>query len=560
MADFSQRQPAGSSLAECASIVLGFGLLTVALTYPLAFQLGTSGYKIHAVGDAQYAVWNVAWVAHALLTDPRQVFDANIFYPHRGTLTYSEANLVAGALATPVYWITGGNAYAAHNFVVLLSFVLSATSTYYLAKYLVSDRRAAVIAAISFAYCPYVFSRLAQIQLLMTAGLPLSLLAFHRLADRPTLWRGLLLGTTMGLQALACAYYGVFLAMLMGPAVLLTASSQRLWRNYRYWGAVTVAALVATAIVMPLFARYLALQSESGFGRPLDEARAFSATWRTYLVSGAYASSWMEDTDRPTKVLFPGIIASVLGIVGLCMGCRLRERPRQIGLLYGSLALLAAWLSLGPDGGLYRLMYVANPAFTFMRAPGRFGVVVTLALSVLASLAISVVLRRTTSIPALVAAGLGLIAVAEHASPLQFTRVPDIAPVYRVLAEQPFGAVLELPMYSPRFNFSRTQYMLSSTAHWKPLVNGYSDFIPREASLNVPVLADFPTAAAFETLPTGVRYAVFHLNAYRGKQREALVTRLQAFAPRLRRIYADDLVWLYELVTPPADTLRPVGP
>ena len=49
--------------------------------------------------DGKFSVWNVAWVAHALVDDPSNVFNANIFYPHTGTLAYSEANLVAGAIA-----------------------------------------------------------------------------------------------------------------------------------------------------------------------------------------------------------------------------------------------------------------------------------------------------------------------------------------------------------------------------------------------------------------------------------------------------------------------------
>jgi hypothetical protein len=40
--------------------------------------------------DGQFGIWNVAWVARTLVVDPLHVFDANIFYPHRGTLAYSE--------------------------------------------------------------------------------------------------------------------------------------------------------------------------------------------------------------------------------------------------------------------------------------------------------------------------------------------------------------------------------------------------------------------------------------------------------------------------------------
>jgi hypothetical protein len=155
-------------------VVLGYAVLTVFFTSPLALHLGTVARLDNA--DTRMLIWNVAWVARTLVLDPLRVFDANIFYPHRWTLAYSESNLGAGVLAIPVYWATG-NPDTAHNFVVVLSFVLSAAGTYYLVRYLVGDRRAAVIAAICFAYCPYVFSHLPQVHLLMTAVLPVSMLA-----------------------------------------------------------------------------------------------------------------------------------------------------------------------------------------------------------------------------------------------------------------------------------------------------------------------------------------------------------------------------------------------
>jgi hypothetical protein len=189
-------------LLESVLVTAGLAALTVTLTYPLAFRLTTHGYRLHVLGDQQYSVWNVAWVAHALVTDPLNVLNANIFYPHPRTLLYSEANLATGALGVPVYWLTR-NAFATHNFVVLLSFVLSGLGTYYLVGYLTRDRRAAALSAIAFAFCPYVFGHLPHIQLLMTAGIPFSLLAFHRMADAPTPGRG----AAMGVQGLACAYY-----------------------------------------------------------------------------------------------------------------------------------------------------------------------------------------------------------------------------------------------------------------------------------------------------------------------------------------------------------------
>ena len=97
-------RPAGG-WRELAVVLAVFAVLTAALTYPLAFKTGHVG----RVGDAdgQFSIWNVAWVARTLLVDPLHVYDANIVYPHRGTLAYSEGNLGTGLLAVPAYWATG---------------------------------------------------------------------------------------------------------------------------------------------------------------------------------------------------------------------------------------------------------------------------------------------------------------------------------------------------------------------------------------------------------------------------------------------------------------------
>src|SRR5207244_6950322 len=174
----------GRAARELGAVVAVAALLTIGFTYPLAVKMGHVGRVDTA--DGRFSIWNVAWVARTVVRDPLHVFDANVFFPHRGTLAYSENNLGAGALAIPAYWLTRGNPYAAHNAAMLLAFVLGASGMYYLVRYLTANRAASAIAAIGFAFCPYVFAHTAHIQLMMTAGLPFAMLAFHRLPDRPT--------------------------------------------------------------------------------------------------------------------------------------------------------------------------------------------------------------------------------------------------------------------------------------------------------------------------------------------------------------------------------------
>jgi hypothetical protein len=171
-----------------------------------------------------------------------------------------------------------------------------------------------------------------------------------------------------------------------------------------------------------------------------------------------------------------------------------------------------------------------------------------LALSVLAGVAISAMLRRLSK-PTLAAIVLMAASVAELRVPLSFRRVPRIEPAYRVLATLPPGGVLELPVYSRQFAFLRTQYMLSSTAHWMPLVDGYSDYVPQDFLDNTEALGYFPSRESFAILERDhVKYAVFHLAPYGDDARRDLRARLREFDRYLARRYGDDWIELYDIV------------
>jgi len=535
---------------EWLVVTFGFGVLAIVLNYPLSTHLATLSRTESA--DGQFSIWNVAWVAHALLTRPTHVLDANIFYPRTRTLVYSETNLAAGTLAVPVYWLTR-NPYVAHNFVLLLSFVLGAMSMYYLVRYLAGDRRAAIVSAITFAFAPHLFAHLQHIQLLMTAGIPLAMLAFHRLADVPTTARAVTLGIVMAAEAYACAYYAMFIMMMMPVATLIVAGTRRLWASRTYWRAIAVAALAGVLLTLPLAVQYFALQRATGFARDLSEAREFSADWRAYLASSAYAHAWLLHLlGRWKEVLFPGFTAAIFGIAGAVAGWRSTPRNRETVLLYSAFGLLGWWISLGPAAGLYSGLYYLVPGFTFLRASSRFGLLVTFSLTVLAGFGVSALLSRVPR-PGIVFAVLVALAIGESIESVGYRAVRPVAPAYGVLAHLPRGGLLELPVYSRRFAFMRARYMLGSTAHWQPLFNGYSDYTPPDFAAIEGPLGTFPSTESFSLVePNQIRYAIFHVKEYKGAQFPALLNRLEAFGPYLQRLYADDQMLLYEITGSPS--------
>jgi hypothetical protein len=539
----------GRAWREAGAIVAVGALLAAVLTFPFVTQLDRVGRYENS--DGQWSIWSVSWVARTLITDPANLFNANIFYPQKQTLAFSENNLAAGVAAVPVYWATR-NPYLALNFVFFASMVFSFAGAYYLVRHLTSDRRAAIVSGICFAFCPYVFGRTSHIQLLIIGGFPFALLALHRVLDAPGWPRGAVLGAAIGAQATISGYYAILTALMIGAAALTAAIARGLWKDRRFWLAMAAAAAVALACILPLALPYIQLRRASGFARPLAEAAQYSADWRAYLASSAWAHRWMlAPLGHWKEVLFPGFVAGSLGIAGLMVGWRRRGRARETAILYGVLTALAAWASVGPHGGLYAVLYDTVPVFSWLRAPARFGVLVALGLSVLAGRALAQLLSRTRR-ATLIAGAVAVAAAVELATPLRFREVQPFAPAYDVLASLPPGPVIELPFLAKNGELhGHANYMLRSTAHWMPLINGYSDYIPPEFEERAQSLRGFPSRDAFRVLAAyPPRYAIFHPQSYRDPA--LLRRRIREFSDCLRPIYVTGPAELYEVLDCPA--------
>lgn len=549
------------TVREHLAVVLAAIVLTVYFTWPLAARPANLGRTDSY--DGQFSIWNIAWVAHAILSADARVYDANIFYPNRGTLAYSEANLGAGVLAVPAYWFNR-NPYSALNVAYLLGLVMAFIGMYMLARRLSGSRGGALVAAILFTFCPFLFAHTAHIQLVMIGPLPFVLLALHELADRPVWSRALLLGVALAVQALFCAYWGVLAGLVVGTGVLFFAVSRGLWRSPRWWTLALAAAAVSIVIVLPFFLPYVHVQHD-GFGRSLDESRRFSATWRDYLTSSARLHRWMLPALTRwggwTEVLFPGFVSAVLGGAGcylMLRGNRPAHTPaaRETAAFYLLIALMALWSSFGPGAGLYALLYYALPVFSMLRAPARFGIAVILALAVMSAFAVRALLaeqpmRRRRWIVTAIAG----VAVVDLSTQMPFREVEPFAKVYPTIANSRRGVVAEFPFFYRFGDFNRhCLYLLASTVHWQSLVNGYSDHIPQEfIDMAVP-LSSFPNPEGFDILRSKrARYVVFHLSLYSRSAREALLYRINAYQKYLKPVLQDGDIWLYEIIGWPTE-------
>jgi len=504
-----------------ASLAL-FSLLTAIMTYPQVLHMRDG---VHDDGDPLMVTWVLAWVAHQLPRAPAHLFDANIFYPERNTLAFSESLIVPGLIVAPLHWL-GVGPILVHNLVFLSGFALSGVGVALLVRRLTGHTGAAMLAGIVFAFPPYRIDHYAHAQLQQTQFIPLALWAFHRLLDTGRRRDGVLLGTFVACQMMSCMYYGVFLIPYMAVVCGTMLVGARVLPRERIV-ALLVAGAIAMVAMIPVGRAYLAAREVVG-ERGRAEVADGSATWRNYLappeVNAVYGKVFARFM-QPERRLFPGFVAVALAIVGLWPPLNAAR------LAYGLGLLLAFDVSLGFNGLLYPLLYDYFLPFKALRVPARMGLMVGFSLAVLAGYGAARVAGRLRSGPARrVALGaLGVLMLVEYAStPLPFWHAPRHPPqiyddLVRDRGDSPTSVLFEFPTGL----IEDAAYAYYSTFHWQWLVNGYSGFFPPSYYRLVRAVQNFPDEPSLDAIKShGARYLVIHGEYLRGDRYKTLIPQL----------------------------------
>lgn len=259
-----------------AAAIVGF---TIVVTWPQCLHMWT---RVASHDDPLFSIWRLSWVAHALASDPRHLFDANIFYPAKRALAFSDAMILEGSLAAPLLWATV-SPVAVYNFLLLGGIAASGLAMFVLARHLLGATLPALVSAAVFTMAPYRIEHFMHLELQWTMWVPLALWAYYR-AAREGSWRlGLLGGLFMWLQVLASVYYGVFLAMSLAVFVPMSLAMQP--RRVRPALAGIAGGIVLAAILtLPYAVPYLKNAAALG-PRAVDEVARYSARPYDYLAS-----------------------------------------------------------------------------------------------------------------------------------------------------------------------------------------------------------------------------------------------------------------------------------
>ncbi len=509
---------------EIALLSAGSLALACAVFWPLPLNLASVFPR--DLGDPIVQAWQVAWGGHALASQPLDFFQANQFWPLKGTLAFSDA-LIGYAPAG----LIGEGVEAAtirYNLLFLFAYALAFCGAYLLARELKLRPAAAAIAGAAFAYAPWRLEQDGHLHVISSGGIPLALFLLIRGYRKSCGWTVLAgwvvaawqvsIGFTLGLQLL-------YLLLIAGAIAAIWV-----WRNRteRMPASGPILATIAGGLILVVAAVGLSVpyqrvlsdhpEAERSLERvakgsgPLAE---FVAAPENNWIWGSVTKSNRENhlNSIPEQTLFPGLAIFLLAAAGLAASVF----PRRLRIGLAAVALLLMLLSLGvrADGiGRYlpyRSLYEFAPGWQGVRTPGRLNTLTSLVLALLAAAGAQAVIqslaKRAPKLPPSgAAAACSVVLVALIA--VEFS-----GEVYPSAPKAPAGqtGIAQPQLHLPITIAGNRRYVYWSTDGFPKIVNGRASIDPAEFKQVAREAATFPSDESIAALRRrGIRSVVLH--------------------------------------------------
>lgn len=501
-----------------------FLVLAVAHTWPLA--TAPWRHSLNHNADTELNTWTLAWIARTLPRDPANLFNGNIFAPEPRTLTYTDPLVVPAVAAAPVL-LLGASPVFAFNVSLVIGLALTGWAGWLAARRWTGSDGAGLVAGALVAFNPHLLTRLPHIVAAWSWTLPLTLYLADDMIDAPRPRTAILMAMAVAATAANSLYALAFVGLIVG-VLMVAAAFERRWRSVVWIGGAAIAGLVAA---LPILIPYASFAS-TGVVRPLSSVAQFSATIGGYLHSASRMhAQWSASfSDRDVSVFFAGFTALVLAATGLLTTVGPHPARRR-GVLI-TLAIVGVVLSLGPATAVYRWLYEWVTPLQGLRAAARFGYVYLVAVAFAAAYGVAWLQQRSSSPrvrAALAAVMLALVTAEAWSGPIHTVPFAGVPGIYRHVADAPEPVMLaEMPFFPPEAVFQNGEYVLNATAHWRPLVNGYSGFTPPSYRRRADFLWYFPDARALARLKDeGITHVMVHLERFPAHEVAALQLALQ---------------------------------
>ncbi len=406
-----------------------------------------SGRVAETAAVSALALILTAAVAAPVLRAPSErIFGMEIVGRHHDPFTVMEQfsrPVVVGVYSQPLTDVPGAllarvlGPVTAYNWIVLLTFPLSAVAAFMLARHLGIAPAAAALAGVAFAFSPFHLAQAAyHPHIAQTQWVPLYLFALWRCLDRVTPARMALLAGAVSAVTLSNFYGALIAATITAPAMaaywLFRARHELRWAGPLAMTTGTLILLAAGGLAYVWFVAPGVLVNRAAFAFPLDDLFRYSANWWSYLVPpvahplvGAAAERvWRGAGVREGLLEQQVSLGWGVMALGLVAAFAWTGRDRRAALLapvpiLASVAVVAFMCSLSPlytIGGLHvvrpsGLLHAVAPMF---RSYARFGVVVQLMAVLLAAIGAERLWRSGRRAPRIACLALVALAAAEY--------------------------------------------------------------------------------------------------------------------------------------------------
>jgi hypothetical protein len=361
-------KPAGKlgALLHEICIVLAFCAFTAALSWPYVNYLRD---VVADPGDPYLVSWILWWDYHQTFTDPLNLFHANLFYPYRYTLAFSEHSYGIALPFFPLFAL-GFRPLTVHAVAIFFGFALCGYGAFRLARTLTGSEAVAWVTGIVFAFVPMRFDMLSHLLYLFSPWIPLQFEALVLFVRERSRKRAAWLGFAFFMSGLTCISWFTLALVpfaLVG-AILLTRYTS--WNDRQFWFRGAVALGLAMVALLPFMVPYYLVSKLYGFQRSIAEVKANSASpihWLSVANRNKLWNGMGENmTDGYRFRLFPGLLPILLSLVAVLAveplkgnAARANQEPRSRKGVIGwldviiTIALALSILAVGFEGSAY---------------------------------------------------------------------------------------------------------------------------------------------------------------------------------------------------------------
>ena len=536
-------------IKKYSGIIIFLSILILIMTYPLLIKINSCIPGFFSTDETYGTLWNYWRIKHAAVNQLSLESTEFLAYPY-GLNMYSSGTVYYLHSFMENFLLKVVSPALMYNLQVFFNFLLSGFFMFLLVQYITKDKIAGFFSAAIYAFCPYQFVRSWQhLSLTYNQWIPLCLLAIFLVKDKCSKKNMLFF---VGAFLLLFSFdYSIVYSTMVGVAFFIIYATVRALKRreeLKFIGRTLLLLTIVFVILIPqllpvlqnfIYKADLSSQISHTYVKDFGDLFVQSAKPLSYFLPAithpifgklteSFVGTKLYGESLTEHTLYLGWIPLILAFYAVRRWRKLKEqttdrRPETTNFYMGYFIFLAiiAWLfsqspwwSLGPLK-IYMPSFFMYKLLPMFRAYCRFGIVVMLAVAVLAGFGLKFFLNRFKSKKVRIGlAGLFLgLTLFEFWNwpPYKVIDISQVPSVYYWLQQQLQDSVVaEYPIDT---NGQNEMYKFYQTKHEKKIVNGS---IPgTEANMHALTIKDLSKASTTNILKQmGVKYVLVHQDGY----------------------------------------------